>query len=74
MLCASECFTEDPPRPLRRQSDTHSVGLLWTIDQPVTTYTKHNKRKRSTSMPSAALEPWVPTFKLPQTVRSTRST
>ena len=39
----------------RSHSDTpHSVGLLWTSDQPdaeTATYTKHNTHKRQISMP-----------------------
>jgi len=42
------------------------VGLLWTIDQPVT-YTTHNKHKRLTSIPSARFEPAIPAIKPPRT-------
>jgi len=48
-------------------SDTlRSVGLLRTSDQLVAeaaTYTKHNKHKRRTSMPSAGFEPAIPAIK-----------
>jgi hypothetical protein len=49
---------------------THSVGLLWTIDQPVaeaisyTTYNQHNKR---ISMYSAGYETAIPATKWLQT-------
>ena len=39
------------------------AGLLWTSDQPVAetaTYTKHNKHKRWTSMPSVVFELAIP--------------
>jgi hypothetical protein len=46
----------------------HTVGLLWTSDQPVaeaSTYTgQHN---RQTSMPSAGFEPATPVTKRQQT-------
>jgi hypothetical protein len=50
----------------------HTVGLLWTSDQPVaetspaqdnTTY----KHERQTSMPRAEFEPTIPATKQPQT-------
>jgi hypothetical protein len=46
----------------------HTVGLLWTSDQPVaeaSTYT--GQHKRQTSMPRAGLEPATPATKRPQT-------
>jgi hypothetical protein len=48
---------------------THTVGLLWTTDQPVaeaTAYTTHSKRKRRTSMPSAGFKPAIPQIEWPQ--------
>jgi hypothetical protein len=53
-----------------RQTDTHSVGLLWTSDQPVAeaaTYTAHNKQRRRASMSSAGFEPAILASKRPQT-------
>jgi hypothetical protein len=49
----------------------HTVGLLWTSDQPVaetSTYTRHKtyKHKRQTSMPRAGFEPAIPATKRPQ--------
>jgi hypothetical protein len=49
---------------------THQVGPLSTSDQAFAedaTYTKHNKQKRRTSMPSALFEPAIPAVKRPQT-------
>jgi hypothetical protein len=49
---------------------THSVGLLWTSDQPdaqTATYKTHNTHKRQTSMPPAGFEPAIPTSERPQT-------
>ena len=55
----------------RPHSDTsHSVGLLWTSDQPdaETSYLEtHNTHKRKTSMPPAGFEPEIPTSERPQT-------
>jgi hypothetical protein len=55
----------------RSHSDTpHSVGLLWTSDQPdaeTATYTTHNNHKRQTSMPPAGFEPAIPASEPPQT-------
>ena len=55
----------------RSPSDTqHSVGLLWTSDQPLTEklyLTKHSTQKRQTSMPLAAFEPTIPASEQPQT-------
>jgi hypothetical protein len=51
------------------QWDTHSVGLPWTSDWPVTeasTYTSHT-HKRETSMPPPELEPTFPAKERPQT-------
>jgi hypothetical protein len=52
-------------------SDTsHSVGLLWTSDQPnaeTSTCTSHNIHKRQTSMPGGGFEPAIPAGKQPQT-------
>jgi hypothetical protein len=49
----------------RSHSDTpHSVGLLWTTDQPdaeTSTCRQHkNTHKRQTSMPPAGFEPVIP--------------
>jgi hypothetical protein len=48
----------------RSHSDTaHSVGLLWTSDQPdaeTSALTAHNNYKRQTSMPPAGFEPKTP--------------
>jgi hypothetical protein len=46
----------------------HTVGLLWTSDQPVakvSTYTgQHNtETQRQTSMPQAGFEPTIPATK-----------
>jgi hypothetical protein len=46
----------------------HSVGLLWTSDQPVakasTDTGQHNtERQRQTSMPQAGFEPTIPAAK-----------
>jgi hypothetical protein len=53
------------------QLDTpHSVGLLWTSDQPdaeTATITTHNKHKARTCMPSARIEPAIPASERPQT-------
>jgi hypothetical protein len=46
----------------------HTVGLLWTSDQPVaeaSTYT--GQHKRQTSMSRAGFEPAIPATKRPQT-------
>jgi hypothetical protein len=46
----------------------HTVGLLWTSDQPVaeaSTYT--GQHRRQTNMPSAGFEPAIPATKRPQT-------
>jgi hypothetical protein len=54
----------------RSHSDTpHSVGLLWTSDQPDagTSTWQHNTRKRQTSMPSMGFEPAIPASERPQT-------
>jgi hypothetical protein len=48
----------------------HSVGLLWTSDQPfaeISTRTTQNTCKRHTSMSPAVFEPTVPTNERPQT-------
>jgi len=49
----------------------HSLGLLWTSDQPVTHIylylTKHNTPKRQTSMPAAGFEAAFPTSERPYT-------
>jgi hypothetical protein len=47
----------------------HTVGLLWTSDQPIaeaSTYTTY-KHKRQTSMPRAGFKPAVPATKRPWT-------
>jgi len=42
----------------RSHPDTpHSVGLLWTRDQPDTHLKTHNKHKRRTFMPAAGFDP-----------------
>jgi hypothetical protein len=50
--------------PAIRHTHTHpQAGLLWTSDQLVAkaaTYTSHNVSNRSTSVPSAGLEPAIP--------------
>jgi hypothetical protein len=47
----------------------HSVGLLWTRDQPVaeTSTWQHNTNRRQTSMPPAGFEATIPVSGLPQT-------
>jgi len=48
------------------QTQTHSVGLLWTSNQPVTeiaTYTTHNKHKIRTSTLSVGFEQATPEIK-----------
>jgi hypothetical protein len=46
---------------------THTVGLLWTSDQPIAeAYTYTGQHKRQTSMPSAGFEPATPATKRPQ--------
>jgi hypothetical protein len=46
----------------------HTVGLLWTSDQPVAeTYTYTGQHKRQTSMPRAGFEPATAATKQPQT-------
>jgi len=50
-------------------TQTHSVGFLWTSEQPeakVATYTTHKTQKRPTSMPPAGFEPAIPASQLPQ--------
>jgi hypothetical protein len=50
------------------QSQTHSVGSLWTRDRPVAeTSDKKNTHKRQTLMLPAGLEPAIPTVERPQT-------
>jgi hypothetical protein len=55
----------------RSHSDTpHSVGLLWTCDQPdaeATYLTTHNNHKKQTSMNPVEFEPAVPRRELQQT-------
>jgi hypothetical protein len=53
----------------RSHSDTpHSVGLLWTSDQPdaETSTWPHNTHKRQTSMRRAGFEPTIPARKRSQ--------
>ena len=48
----------------------HSVGLLWTSDQPdaqTSTCTTHNTHNRQTSMPLVGFEPAIPARERPQT-------
>jgi hypothetical protein len=48
----------------------HTVGLLWTSDQPVTeasTYTEQHNTRDKTSMTSAGFEAAMPATKRPQT-------
>ena len=50
---------------------SHSVGLLWTSDQPDTRNLypiTHNTRKRQTSMSQARFEPIIPASEWPQTL------
>jgi hypothetical protein len=55
----------------RSHSDTsHSVGLLWTSNQPdaeTSTWQHNNRHKRHTSNALAGLEPTVPATEWPQT-------
>ena len=55
----------------RSHSDTpHSIGHLWTIDQPVARdlyLTTHNTHKRQSSMPLSEFEPIIPVSEQPQT-------
>ena len=56
---------------LRSHSDTpHSIGLLWTSDQPDTEIT-HNTRKRQASMSLAGFEPAVPASEWPLNLAAT---
>ena len=56
---------------LQSHSDTpHSVGLLWTIDQPDAEIT-HNTRKRQASMLPAGFEPAVPASEWPLNLATT---
>jgi hypothetical protein len=45
----------------------HTVGLLWTSDQPVAEAWATHKHKRQASIPSAGFEPVIPATKRPQT-------
>jgi hypothetical protein len=47
----------------------HSVGLLWTSDQPdaETSTWEHNTYKRQTPIPPAGFEPAIPVNERPQT-------
>ena len=45
----------------------HSVGLLWTSDQPDLYLTTHNTHKTQTSMTPAGFEPAIPASERPQT-------
>jgi hypothetical protein len=47
------------------QEAPHSVGLLWTSDQPDAG--THNTRKRQISLPLAGFEPTIPASERPQT-------
>ena len=55
-ICFDICLSLDPCIPAHCRcigycctlKDTHSVGLLWTVDRSVTT---HNTHKRQTSVP-----------------------
>jgi len=55
----------------RTHSDTpHSVGLIWTSDQPDARnlyLTTHNTHNRQTSMPPPGFEPTIPAGERPQT-------
>ena len=58
----------------RSHSDiTHSVGLLWTSDQPdkQTSTWPHNTHKRQTSMSTAVFEPTIPNKWAAEDPRST---
>jgi hypothetical protein len=59
----------------RSHSDTpHSVGLLWTKNQPVAEISKPNTRKTQTSMPPVGFEPAIPKSERPQTYALYRAT
>jgi hypothetical protein len=52
------------------EASPHSVGLLWSNDQPnaeTSTTWQHNTHTRQTSMPSAGFEPEIPASERPQT-------
>jgi hypothetical protein len=54
------------------KTQTLSVGLLWTRDQPVSeaaTYTTQNKHKVRISTPSIGFEPAIPEIDKPQNYR-----
>jgi len=56
--------------PEHIQWQTHSVGLLWTTDRPVTkasTCMKHHIHKRQTSIHTTGFEPTIQASKLLQT-------
>ena len=56
---------------------SHSVGLLWTSDQPdaqTSTGTTHNTHDRQTSMPTEEFESTIPASEQPQTHALGRAT
>jgi hypothetical protein len=65
-------FPVGPPFrvPVITHTGKHTLGFLWTSDQPVaeaSTYTGQHKHNRQTSMPRAGFEPETPATKRPQT-------
>ena len=71
------CQGHLPVEVSRSHSDTpHSVGFLWTSDQPVAetfTCTTHNIHKRNTSMLTVRFEPAIPASEQRQTYILDRS-
>ena len=74
LILSSSCVAPQAASVLRFLGHTHthrhSLGLLSMSDQLVaeaTTYTKHNKHKRRTSMQSLGLEPTIPATERLQT-------
>jgi len=68
LVCVGQLIAEVPISP--SIVHTHSVGLLWKIDQPVpenSTWQHANTKKRLTSMALAEFEPSVPASERPKT-------
>ena len=54
------------PPTQKKHTHTHSVGLLWTSDQPVAeaaTYATHRERSKGISLLSVGFEPAIPNIK-----------
>jgi hypothetical protein len=70
LLWNSFQWARAPSSRLNDHTDTpHSVGLLWTSDQPnaETSTWRHTTLKRRTSVPQAGFEPAIPAREQPQT-------